>query len=143
MRECPYSWCAKQGYQTTHTWDIDRWEDSCECGWFSLSKRWVYRMNREFALDELDELEVRYDNELIEEIDSGRWTRYDRVIFKAPDDEKFYQVTVQSGLTEYQDVDGSERYPESRRHATGYDYVSCPEVTKTVVMQPVTLWVEA
>lgn len=90
---------------------------------------------RRFSLEQLEEWEVAFENVWSEEIDSGRWTRFDSVVFQAPDDEKYYRITVETGLTEYQEVYGEERYPEMENGV-----LVAAEVVKTTIMKPVTVW---
>lgn len=90
--------------------------------------------SRTFTLDELQEYEM--DNRVwTGVIDSGRWTRYDQVVFRASDDGKFYRIVVESGLTEYQDVDGEERYPDMHNGV-----LEAVEVEKRIKTVETTVW---
>lgn len=45
------------------------------------------------------------EGEIIEDtiVETSRWSEIHSLIFKAPDDGKFYEVSYSQGLTEYQD----------------------------------------
>jgi len=93
---------------------------------------------RTFTVDELEEMEVSYVNEIKESVYSGRWTEHFRIVFRA-DDDKLYLVDYDEGLTEYQELYGEDHYPEARRDGDDY-VVDCPEVTLYEEMIPVTKW---
>lgn len=87
---------------------------------------------RTFTVDELEE--VGYVNEIKESVDSGRWTEYFQIVFRA-DDNKLYLVDYEEGLTEYQDLYGEDRFPDS----LGGE-VPCTEVDIYEEMVPVKKW---
>lgn len=62
------------------------------------------------------------DGRLIEDevIDSGRWTEYHQVVFRAPDDDKLWRVGYEVGLTEMQ---GSRPWDEDDTHVDADGYV--------------------
>lgn len=96
--------------------------------------------SRTFTVDELDELEVRYSAEFSERVDSGRWSEYFDVVFRA-DDGKLYFVRTEEGLTEIQ-MDAMYRedhYPDAERNGGDY-FVKCPQVELYQEMVPVTKW---
>jgi len=93
---------------------------------------------RTFTVDELEDLEVGYVNELKESVDSGRWTEHFEIVFKA-DDDKLYLVSYDEGLTEMQEMWGEDSYPEARREGDDY-IVECPEVEIYEEMVPVKKW---
>lgn len=90
---------------------------------------------RKFTLDELREFGAEYDHVWSEEVDSRRWTRTDEVVFQAPDDQKFYKTYVTTGLTEYQDLDFEDRFPDFEG-----GFLEAPEVEKTTKTVQVTVW---
>ncbi len=92
--------------------------------------------SRTFTIDELEELEVMWDNVLKEGHGARRWSESFDVVFLA-DDGKHYLVTVEEGLTENQDYYGEERYPD-RDYET--KTVECPEVELYTEQVPVTKW---
>lgn len=67
-------------------------------------------MKREFAKDLLVAAwglphDIDKSGEIIQDeiIETSRWSEIHSLIFKAPDDGKFYEVSYSQGLTEYQD----------------------------------------
>jgi hypothetical protein len=93
-------------------------------------------MSRTFTIDELEDLDVRWDNVLKEGHGARRWSENFDVVFLA-DDGKHYLVTVEEGLTEYQDYCGEERYPD-RDYET--NTVVCPEVELYMEQVLVSKW---
>ncbi|WP_405883585.1 hypothetical protein OG747_36400 [Streptomyces sp. NBC_01384] len=67
-------------------------------------------INRTFTREQLEEIGVPFelddDAELARDtVNSGRWNKTVRLVFRHPDDGNAYLVRYQVGLTEYQDCD--------------------------------------
>src|SRR5690606_28597587 len=95
---------------------------------------------RTFTVDELEDLEVVYANELKEGLGARRWSETFAVVFQDDHDDKFYLVYVEEGLTENQELYGAERYPDAYRVGANHWVVDCPEVELYQEMISVTKW---
>ena len=92
--------------------------------------------SRTFTLEELEELDVSWENQIKREIYSGRWNVHSNVVFRA-DDDKLYLIQVSEGLTEYHETYGPEKYPEMNWQT---HEIELPEVEIYEVMLPVKKW---
>lgn len=95
---------------------------------------------RTFTLVELGEFGANsYEAHWTGESWDTRWNKYTNIVFKAKG--KFYRTTYCEGLTEYQDCDGWDQYPDATYDtSTGKWSLTCPEVESYQRQVTVTEW---